>query len=124
VEREVKKRAWWFLVRQDWLQIPFQNTHLIYANQFNTPMPSNCYDDDERMTDGSEVIRQDDSILTNNSYTHQLNKGMVTVQAGYQITTSPAARYYRTRTDVLTDFSCGRHFEPPRSNAGSRTSFG
>lgn len=75
VEREVKKRVWWFLVRQDWLQIPFQNTHLIYANQFNTPMPSNCHDDEERMTYGGEVISQDESVLTQNSYTQHLNRG-------------------------------------------------
>lgn len=75
VEREVKKRVWWFLVRQDWLQIPFQNTHLIYANQFNTPMPSNCYDDEERMTHGGEVTSQDESVLTQNSYTQHLNRG-------------------------------------------------
>ncbi|BDD61656.1 hypothetical protein MAP00_006694 [Monascus purpureus] len=26
IDLEVKKRVWWFIVRQDWLQVPFQNT--------------------------------------------------------------------------------------------------
>lgn len=30
IDREVLKRVWWFLVRQDWLQIPFNNIYTIY----------------------------------------------------------------------------------------------
>ncbi|KAF2718166.1 hypothetical protein K431DRAFT_287902 [Polychaeton citri CBS 116435] len=49
VDREVKKHVWWFLVRQDWLRIPFQDTFLIHPAQFNTPMPLNFFNDLGRM---------------------------------------------------------------------------
>ncbi|VUC32561.1 unnamed protein product [Clonostachys rosea] len=41
VDRELKKAIWWFLVRYDWYQIPFQNTCQIHPSQFSTPMPTN-----------------------------------------------------------------------------------
>lgn len=72
VEREVKKRVWWYLLRQDWLQIPFENTCQIHPTQFNTPMPLNCFDEVDRM------VVQPASVYTQNSYTHSLNQGMRT----------------------------------------------
>lgn len=79
VEREVKKRVWWFLVRQDWLQIPFQNTHLLHVSQFNTPLPLNCYDELELMIKDGAVVAQPDHVYTQNSYTHVLSKVAVII---------------------------------------------
>ncbi|KAI8402411.1 hypothetical protein FOFC_17725 [Fusarium oxysporum] len=39
----------------DWLQIPFQNTCQIHYSQFNTQMPANCHDDEERMIKDGRV---------------------------------------------------------------------
>ncbi|KAH7121768.1 hypothetical protein B0J13DRAFT_648543 [Dactylonectria estremocensis] len=74
IEREVKKRIWWFLVRQDWLQIPFQNTYLIHASQFNTPLPLNCFDEPELMINDGAVVSQPDHVYTQNSYSHAISK--------------------------------------------------
>ncbi|KAF9883349.1 hypothetical protein FE257_003565 [Aspergillus nanangensis] len=73
VDREVQKRTWWFLVRQDWLQIPFINTYTIHPSQFNTPMPSNCFDDVDRMVHHGSIAEQSKNIYTHNSYTSVLN---------------------------------------------------
>ncbi|CAH0002540.1 unnamed protein product [Clonostachys byssicola] len=79
IEREVKKRIWWFLVRQDWLQIPFQNTCLIHLTQFNTPMPVNCFENaDEMISDGS-VVAQPENVFTQTSFTHVLNQVAVII---------------------------------------------
>lgn len=56
IDLEVKKRVWWFIVRQDWLQVPFQNTYLIHATQFNTPVPLNCYEDPAKWGEGGYII--------------------------------------------------------------------
>lgn len=69
MQREVKKRVWWFLVRQDWLQIPFQNTCSIHPAQFNTPQPLNCFED------GFPVAQPAD-VATQSSYTNCLNQGL------------------------------------------------
>ncbi|KAK7422961.1 hypothetical protein QQX98_001251 [Neonectria punicea] len=79
VDREVKKRIWWFLVRQDWLQIPFQNTYLIHETQFNTPFPLNCHDEPGLMIRDGAVVCQPDEVYTQNSYTHSLSKVAVIV---------------------------------------------
>lgn len=75
IDREVKKRVWWFLVRQDWLQIPFQNTYSIHITQFNTPMPLNCYEDPERMVRCREVLDNHIDVYTQSSYSNVLNQG-------------------------------------------------
>lgn len=75
IEREVKKRNWWFLVRQDWLQIPFQNTFVIHANQFNSPVPHNCFEDEERMIQDGNVVVQPSTTYTQNSYSNEIHKG-------------------------------------------------
>lgn len=74
IDREISKRVWWFLVRQDWLQIPFNNTYNIHPSQFNTPMPSNCDDGFEMIVDG-EVKQHDEGHYTQGSYTAVLNHG-------------------------------------------------
>ncbi|KAF4946804.1 hypothetical protein FSARC_14114 [Fusarium sarcochroum] len=74
INREVRKRVWWFLVRYDWLQIPFQNTCQIYMSQFNTPMPSNCHDDVSRMVKNSMVDSQPNDICTSNTWTNCLSQ--------------------------------------------------
>ncbi|KAH7121584.1 hypothetical protein EDB81DRAFT_814113 [Dactylonectria macrodidyma] len=79
IDREVKKRIWWFLIRQDWLQIPFQNTYLIHASQFNTPLPLNCFDEPGLMIENGAVISQPDHIYTQNSYTHAISKVAVII---------------------------------------------
>ncbi|KAJ4296358.1 hypothetical protein N0V90_006403 [Kalmusia sp. IMI 367209] len=75
IDREVKKRTWWFLVRQDWLQIPFQNTFVIHANQFNTPMPLNCYEDEHDMIQGRKIVVQPLLTYTQTSYSNEIHKG-------------------------------------------------
>lgn len=75
LDREVQKRAWWFLIRQDWLQIPFANAYTVHPSQFNTPMPSNCLDDYESMLVSGGVCTKDKNIYTDGSYTTVLNHG-------------------------------------------------
>ncbi|KAL4791921.1 hypothetical protein BDV19DRAFT_401014 [Aspergillus venezuelensis] len=73
IEREVSKRVWFFLVRQDWLQIPFNNTYTIHLTQFNTPMPSNCDEEIEHMFNADGVIDHEQEHYTQGSYTAVLN---------------------------------------------------
>ncbi|KAJ4111488.1 hypothetical protein NW768_011842 [Fusarium equiseti] len=76
VDREVKKRVWWFLVRYDWLQIPFQNTCQIDMYQFDTPMPVNCHDDMRRMVTDGNINAQPTENYTITTWTrclHQLS---------------------------------------------------
>ena len=75
IDREVKKRTWWFLVRQDWLQIPFQNTFVIHANQFNTPLPLNCHEDISKMVQDGKVVVLPNTTFTPTSYSNELHKG-------------------------------------------------
>uniref|UniRef100_A0A8H7TPI4 Transcription factor domain-containing protein n=1 Tax=Bionectria ochroleuca TaxID=29856 RepID=A0A8H7TPI4_BIOOC len=79
IEREVKKRVWWFLVRQDWLQIPFQNTCLIHFTQFNTPMPVNCFENADEMISDGRVVAQPENLFTQTSFTHVLNQVAVII---------------------------------------------
>ncbi|KAF5684567.1 hypothetical protein FCIRC_3910 [Fusarium circinatum] len=72
IDREVRKRVWWFLVRYDWLQIPFQNTCQIHYSQFNTPMPANCHDGELRMIQGGRVNAQPAEICTITTWTNCL----------------------------------------------------
>ncbi|KAJ5119003.1 C6 transcription factor [Penicillium atrosanguineum] len=76
IDREISKRVWWFLVRQDWLQIPFNNTYNIHPSQFNTPMPRNCDEEAFKMVVDGEVIQHDQDQYTQGSYTSVLNNGI------------------------------------------------
>lgn len=75
IDLEVSKRVWWFLVRQDWLQIPFNNTYNIHPSQFSTPMPKNCEEDVSLMVLQGEVKDHDQEHYTQSSYTSVLNHG-------------------------------------------------
>jgi hypothetical protein len=75
IEREISKRVWWFLVRQDWLQIPFNNTYTIHPTQFNTPMPFNCDEEIANMFDAQGVVDHEQEHYTQGSYTMVLNHG-------------------------------------------------
>ncbi|KAJ5886277.1 C6 transcription factor [Penicillium subrubescens] len=75
IDREVSKRVWWFLVRQDWLQIPFNNTYTIHPTQFSTPMPMNCDEDIARMFKSNRILEYDQEHYTQGSYTTVLNHG-------------------------------------------------
>ncbi|KAJ5975112.1 C6 transcription factor [Penicillium waksmanii] len=77
IDREVSKRAWWFLVRQDWLQIPFNNTYNIHPSQFDTEMPKNCDEDVSKMGLPTDIVEQSKDYYTQGSYTSVLNKGIV-----------------------------------------------
>ena len=78
VDREVKKkRVWWFLVRQDWLQIPYQNTYLIHPSQFNTPQALNCHQHLELMIGGGRILPQPEDVYTQSTYTSVLSKSML-----------------------------------------------
>ncbi|CAM1508991.1 Fc.00g027300.m01.CDS01 [Cosmosporella sp. VM-42] len=74
IDREIKKRVWWSLIRQDWLQIPFQNTYSIHITQFNTPMPSNCHEDPLLMIADGKIVDRPRDTYTQNSYTNILNE--------------------------------------------------
>ncbi|KAI1073163.1 hypothetical protein LB507_010763 [Fusarium sp. FIESC RH6] len=74
IDREVKKRVWWFLVRYDWLQIPFQNTCQIHMSQFDTSMPVNCHQDTGRMIADSNVNPQPANIYTITTWTRCLHE--------------------------------------------------
>ncbi|RSM02933.1 hypothetical protein CDV31_010674 [Fusarium ambrosium] len=74
INREIRKRVWWFLVRYDWLQIPFQNTCQIHPAQFNTPMPANSFDDEARMIQNGAVVSQPADVCTSTSWTNSLNQ--------------------------------------------------
>ena len=74
IDREVKKRVWWFLVRYDWLQIPFQNTCQIHMSQFDTPMPVNCHQDTGRMIADSNVNAQPANSYTITTWTRCLHE--------------------------------------------------
>lgn len=75
IDREVQKRVWWFLIRQDWLQIPFANTYTVHPSQFNTPMPSNCLDVDGSMIANNQLYVREKNFYTHGSYTTILNHG-------------------------------------------------
>lgn len=76
IDREINKRVWWFLVRQDWLQIPFINTYTIHATQFNTPKPKNCVDSLMEI-DKDGVVECGINTYTQGSYTAVLNESEI-----------------------------------------------
>lgn len=76
IDREISKRVWWFLVRQDWLQIPFNNTYNIHPSQFNTPMPKNCDEAVFQMIIDGDVKQHNQDHYTQGSYTAVLNQSM------------------------------------------------
>ncbi|KAG7139569.1 hypothetical protein HYQ45_003477 [Verticillium longisporum] len=78
-EREIQKRIWWFLVRYDWLQIPFQNICQIHPTQFTTPMPLNCFDEPERMIRDGMVVTQSDRVPTSTRWTVTMDQVSVLV---------------------------------------------
>jgi hypothetical protein len=84
IDREVSKRVWWFLVRQDWLQIPFNNTYTIHPTQFNTPMPMNCDEDIAQIFKSNRIIDHDQEHYTQGSYTTVLNHGKSRVTTNRQ----------------------------------------
>ncbi|KAE8377608.1 hypothetical protein BDV26DRAFT_304886 [Aspergillus bertholletiae] len=73
IDREIGKRVWWFMIRQDWLQIPFLNTYTIHASQFNTPMPNKCPEDPRYLVQDGSVVDCNDDTYTQGSYTAVLN---------------------------------------------------
>jgi hypothetical protein len=74
VSREVKKRVWWFLIKQDWMQIPYGNMFTINALHFNTPPPLNCYEEPSRMADELGILAQEADILTQSSWSNIHNQ--------------------------------------------------
>ncbi|KAE8151317.1 hypothetical protein BDV25DRAFT_152784 [Aspergillus avenaceus] len=74
IDREVRKRVWWFLIRQDWLQIPFLNTYTIHATQFYTPMPRKCLESPIEMMKDCRIVEHDVDTYTQGSYTSILNQ--------------------------------------------------
>jgi hypothetical protein len=94
ISREVSKRVWWFLIRQDWLQIPFQNTYLIHASQFNTPMPLNCYDVPDEMLENGRIMTQPETTFTQTSYSNVMNHGMFLTMFRCLVLTVSSLRYH------------------------------
>lgn len=81
ISREVNKRVWWFLVKQDWMQIPYGNMFTINALHFNTPPPSNCHEHPALMTNGTDIKVQDFDVLTQSSWSAVHNQSMPRVPA-------------------------------------------
>jgi hypothetical protein len=75
IDREVKKRIWWFIIRQDWLQIPFMNTYTIHASQFNTPKPKHCAEDPKEMVKDGSVVELGLHTYSQGSPTSVMNLG-------------------------------------------------
>ncbi|KAI5474497.1 hypothetical protein MNV49_003204 [Pseudohyphozyma bogoriensis] len=46
IDREIKKRAFYSLVAQDWFSIAYRNTYTIQPSQIKTPFPLNAHDSD------------------------------------------------------------------------------
>lgn len=74
-DRETQKRIWWFLVRYDWLQIPFQDTWQISPVQNNTPMPAHCHDGSDRIIREGVVVPESKDLHTPRSWTCSLHEG-------------------------------------------------
>ncbi|VUC21016.1 unnamed protein product [Clonostachys rosea] len=74
IRQEIRKLVWCFLVRYDWLQIPFLNTCQIHPAKFNTPMPAKSIDDEVRMIQNGAVVAQLEDVYTSSSWTNCLNK--------------------------------------------------
>ncbi|KAF7533669.1 hypothetical protein G7054_g6881 [Neopestalotiopsis clavispora] len=68
IGREIKKRLWWFLVKQDWMQIPYGNMYTINASHFNTPPPLNCFEDPLHMCGENGIKALDSNVLTQSSW--------------------------------------------------------
>lgn len=81
VNREVEKRVWWYLVRYDWLQIPFQNIYQVHPAQFDTAMPADCLEEAERMVQDGVVVSQPDSVCTTTRWGTVLNRGRLAITA-------------------------------------------
>ncbi|KAJ5713136.1 C6 transcription factor [Penicillium malachiteum] len=91
--REVSKRVWWFLVRQDWLQIPVSNTCNIHPRQFDTPMPDgNCL-----IADGQAIDRN----MIQGGYTSVLNKAAFIVWRFHDSVTSNEESSRKVYSEVL-----------------------
>lgn len=74
INREIEKRVWWYLVRYDWFQIPFQSTCQIHPTQFNTPLPVNCFETQKDMLKDGAVAAQPDEVYTPFQFSNCLNK--------------------------------------------------
>ncbi|KIR72276.1 hypothetical protein I310_03678 [Cryptococcus deuterogattii CA1014] len=46
VDLEMGRRVWWSLTMEDWYAIPFRGVWSIHRDHFDTPLPSNCKDED------------------------------------------------------------------------------
>ncbi|KAH6652492.1 hypothetical protein BKA67DRAFT_566701 [Truncatella angustata] len=68
ISREVKKRVWWFLIKQDWMQIPYGNMFTINALHFTTPPPLNCFEDPMQMCGDNGIKALDSNVLTQSSW--------------------------------------------------------
>lgn len=76
IDREIGKRVWWFLIRQDWLQIPFINTYTIHATQFNTPKPRR-FIDRKMEIDKDGIVECEIDTYNQGSYTAVLNESEI-----------------------------------------------
>ena len=46
IRRQLVRRIWWQLITQDYFEIAFSNRCIVPLEQFSTPMPTNCEDED------------------------------------------------------------------------------
>lgn len=74
IDRETEKRVWWFLVRYDWFQIPFQNTSQVHPAQFNTPMPGDTFEEPDRMVKAGALALQGPTVVTPSRWVNCLNQ--------------------------------------------------
>lgn len=73
IDREIAKRIWWFLVRYDWFQIPFQSLCQVHPAQFNTPMPDDTFDEPELMIQNGALAIQPPEVCTPSCWANALN---------------------------------------------------
>ncbi|KAI0386743.1 hypothetical protein F5Y04DRAFT_242238 [Hypomontagnella monticulosa] len=79
IDREVAKRIWWFLVRYDWFQIPFQSLCQVHPAQFNTPMPNDTFDEPELMVHNGALATQPPEVCTPSCWANALNQMSVPI---------------------------------------------
>lgn len=79
IDRETEKRVWWFLVRYDWFQIPFQNTCQVHPAQFNTPIPGETFNEPDRMVQNGILVLQPQESRTPGRWASVLNQVSVII---------------------------------------------
>jgi hypothetical protein len=68
VEREIRRRVWWFLCTQDWYLIASKKSYSIVPSHNTTPAPANCKEDFDDIIDKGDFFDHPLSIQTQSTY--------------------------------------------------------